>query len=221
MAPKSKGTIDGRSQQRTTLHSKLFGPSPAKRARPSVLDQPASKAKAKAKSVGKAATVKTLSQRAFPGLVVADSGAAGVKLRQLLLRRGLSSEAASLLVVSLLPMPPARQRGVLTALGRLSELVAKANDDARIGSLCATAILQEIDDEVQKRQAELLKQSREAHPFSGDDEIKLECPECDSSSATGTMFNSAAGSKPMLGRARIVTRGSCSQCGHVWIADEG
>jgi len=52
------------------------------------------------------------------------------------------------------------------------------------------------------------------------DAFGITCDECGAEDALGYWILSSSGGKPQLGSARMVKRGECTACGHVWL-DEG
>eukprot|EP00439_Symbiodinium_sp_Y106_P024158 s5136_g2.t4 len=70
-----------------------------------------------------------------------------------------------------------------------------------------------------RRSFEAAEALRAATRRGAEETFRLTCDEC-SGEAQGSWILSSSGGKPMLGAARMVKRGECTACGHIWL-DEG
>lgn len=145
---------------------------------------------------------------------------ASSRLRLLLERRGLSAAVISAVSQRLERIPVADSRRLLAGLARRPTLVAALNS----GQMTPKAFMKLDDDALSSPAlAEARRSAAAARSTPQADDgyfLRLTCPECGSTQAHGSLFNSCAGAKPMLGRSQIVTRGQCGDCGNVWIKDE-
>lgn len=134
-------------------------------------------------------------------------------LRALFEAKGLVVDVAGEISASMLDSPRADVRRLLAGLGRHPSLVS----DLNAGTLLPSSFLTLDDDALASR---AVADARQRKCQDADETfIRMECPEC-GADGRGTTFLSAAGAKPMMGRAQIVLRGQCVECGHVWIADD-
>eukprot|EP00747_Dinoflagellata_sp_TGD_P185941 gnl/TRDRNA2_/TRDRNA2_42738_c0_seq1.p1 gnl/TRDRNA2_/TRDRNA2_42738_c0~~gnl/TRDRNA2_/TRDRNA2_42738_c0_seq1.p1 ORF type:complete len:183 (+),score=33.09 gnl/TRDRNA2_/TRDRNA2_42738_c0_seq1:117-665(+) len=138
------------------------------------------------------------------------------RLVELLQARGITSQVAAAVSNLLKEAPAAESRRLLAGLARHPGLGLGLNS----GTLTPADFIGLSDDAlataavVDARCAAAAARSR----MPEDSRFRLDCPECGAENARGVLINSAAGAKPMLGRCQMVTRGECSECGHVWVA---
>eukprot|EP00439_Symbiodinium_sp_Y106_P015514 s5136_g2.t1 len=112
-------------------------------------------------------------------------------------------------------------RDLAHALARRPEL----RDELVAGELSVETFVGKSSDDLTseaqrcRRSFEAAEALRAATRRGAEETFRLTCDEC-SGEAQGSWILSSSGGKPMLGAARMVKRGECTACGHIWL-DEG
>lgn len=190
------------------LRHKLFGAG----------KRPLPKASVKSTTGNSSATKKASVLAQSRQLSLEADSASHQRLPALLRARGINEAVACEISELLREAQPVDVRRLLAGLARHPEFACQLNS----GKLRPADFVAMDDDAlatpeiVESRQAAAIAAAR---PLE-DGCLRLQCPECAVDSARGSYIHSAAFSKPQLGRAQMVLRGECVECGHVWLAGD-
>eukprot|EP00933_Yihiella_yeosuensis_P045154 TRINITY_DN4047_c2_g2_i1.p1 TRINITY_DN4047_c2_g2~~TRINITY_DN4047_c2_g2_i1.p1 ORF type:complete len:193 (-),score=41.88 TRINITY_DN4047_c2_g2_i1:228-806(-) len=191
MAPSRKGTT---ASGNASLRQKLF--------------------KTKEKS---AAKVSAPAPRGSSSQSCGEPSTAVKRLIGLFQARGVERNVAVPLADLLEEASSAEVRNLLSSLAKQPAIAQELNTK-KVSAKAFIRKFKDGDPEVKQRKA--ADAVKTEAPRWHDGFMRIDCPECGSEDARAALFNSCAGAKPMLGRAQMVTRGECGECGNVWIKDE-
>eukprot|EP00930_Biecheleria_cincta_P020528 TRINITY_DN15426_c0_g1_i1.p1 TRINITY_DN15426_c0_g1~~TRINITY_DN15426_c0_g1_i1.p1 ORF type:complete len:213 (+),score=38.58 TRINITY_DN15426_c0_g1_i1:117-755(+) len=142
-------------------------------------------------------------------------------LEGLFTARGLSAQVSTAVAHAcvLRKLTRSHIRSLAAALSRSGELRSQVESGALLPNDFADMPAETLatPQQLAKRRSDAAKALKECLVDPHADAFALVCEECGDANALGTLVKSTSGGKPMMGSTRLVKRGECVACGHVWL----